>query len=85
MARSLGVAPNRSGILRGNVQYGYRLSADRTAVEPDPEEQRVVKLVNLLHRRMSTREIAHFLNTRGFVSRTHKPFSQTQVVRMLRK
>ncbi len=55
----------------GAIPYGYRLAKDGQTLEPDPEEQSVVKLVRRLRKQgKSLRFIADTLTRRGFETRT---------------
>ena len=50
----------------GNIQYGFRLSADRKHLEPDADEQAVLETIRGLRaRHRSLREIAAALNSGG--------------------
>lgn len=58
----------QGGYLGGTVPYGFQLVDGR--VEPDPEEQKVVKLVNARHGEgASLREIADELERKGWLPR----------------
>jgi DNA invertase Pin-like site-specific DNA recombinase len=55
----------------GAIPYGYRLAKDGQNLEPDPVEQKVVKLVRRLRAKgKSLRAIAETLTRRGFKTRT---------------
>jgi DNA invertase Pin-like site-specific DNA recombinase len=55
----------------GAIPYGYRLAKGGQNLEPDPEEQKVVKLVRRLRAKgKSLRHIADTLTRRGFETRT---------------
>jgi DNA invertase Pin-like site-specific DNA recombinase len=64
--------------------YGYRLSADGVRIEPEPREQDVVAAARGLHADgLGCRRISLALERRGMVSRTGRPFADTQIARML--
>lgn len=68
----------------GEVRYGFRLAADGVRVEPDDAEQEVLSVVRALRAAgLSQRQIVTELASRGLLSRAHRPFRQTQIVRML--
>jgi DNA invertase Pin-like site-specific DNA recombinase len=55
----------------GAIPYGHRLAKDGQNLEPDPQEQKVVKLVRRLRAKgKSLRYIADTLTRRGFETRT---------------
>jgi DNA invertase Pin-like site-specific DNA recombinase len=73
------------GLRVGSVPYGMQVATDGATLEPSPAEQQVLALVAELHAAgISTRGIARELAVRGVLSRTGRPFSQTQVMRILR-
>lgn len=73
------------GMNTGTPLYGTRVGEGGLLV-PDEHEQKVLTFVKRLHGfKYSTRRIVKALADAGFVSRSGKPFRQTQVVRMLRK
>jgi hypothetical protein len=54
----------------GNIQFGYRLSADGYHVEPDSAEQAVVRAIRKLRSRgLTLRDIAATLNSHGHRTR----------------
>jgi DNA invertase Pin-like site-specific DNA recombinase len=68
----------------GTVSYGYRLAADRVAVETDEAEQGVIGCVRELRAAgLSERGIVATLAGRGVLSRTGKPLAKTQVHNIL--
>jgi hypothetical protein len=71
---------------QGLPPYGYCVASDGVTLVPASEEQTVLDFVRRLSKfSYSTREIARVLNEKGYVSRSGKPFRQTQVVRMLQR
>jgi DNA invertase Pin-like site-specific DNA recombinase len=69
----------------GEIPYGLRLSTDDVTLLPDDGEQAVIAAVREARRRgLSQRAIAAELARQGFVSRTGKPFGQTQIARILK-
>jgi DNA invertase Pin-like site-specific DNA recombinase len=70
----------------GNVHYGYRLTADRRHVEPDPAEQAVlVTIRDLRARHRSLREIATVLNDSGSRTRRGTPWRHEYVKALIAK
>lgn len=68
----------------GAIPYGQRLAADGVHLEPHPGEQRVIAAVRELRAAgMSLRAIAAELGSRGFKTRTARPFAAMQISRML--
>lgn len=68
----------------GKVPYGFRVAADGVRIEADEAEQGVLTAVRELRAAgLSQRAIVAALAARGLVSRAGRPFSQTQVARIL--
>lgn len=68
----------------GSLPYGFRLAPDGVSIERDEDEQGVLAAVRDLRAAgMSHRAIVAELAKRGLVSRSSRPFGQTQVARML--
>src|SRR5215470_13549372 len=58
----------------GNIAYGFRLSADRKQLEPDPAEQTILgRIRELKGLGLTTRQIADLLNREGFSTRRGTP------------
>lgn len=77
-------AKSAKGERVGELPYGFRLAPDGVCLEEDPAEQGVLVAVRELRLAgLSQRAIAGELAVRGLVSRTGRPFGQTQVARML--
>ncbi len=77
-------AKSAKGERVGGVPYGFTVAADGVHLEEDAEEQTTLALVRELRAGgLSHRAIVGALAARGLVSRTGKPFIQTQVARML--
>ena len=59
------------GMRTGGIPYGYRLAEDGQMLEPDPQEQQIVKIVRKLRSAgKSLRFIAETLTRQGFETRT---------------
>jgi DNA invertase Pin-like site-specific DNA recombinase len=77
-------AKSAKGERLGGIPYGFRVAADGVHLEEDTAEQTVlVQVGNLRASGFSHRAIVAELAARGLVSRTGRPFGQTQVARML--
>ncbi len=77
-------AKKARGERTGSVPYGYRMAADGVHLEAVPEVQALIAVVRRFHGAgLSLRAISHELATRGFLSRTKKPFLAQQIRRML--
>jgi DNA invertase Pin-like site-specific DNA recombinase len=77
-------AKSAKGERVGEIPYGYHLAADGVRVEADEAEQAVLGAVaDLRAAGLSHRAIVRALADRGLVSRSRRPFGQTQVARML--
>jgi len=67
----------------GNIRFGYRLCADGTHVEPDPNEQAVLAEIRRLRQAgHSLRGIAAALNRRGLRTRRGSPWRLEHVARI---
>jgi DNA invertase Pin-like site-specific DNA recombinase len=67
----------------GNIQFGYRLCADRRHVEPDPGEQAVLtEIQNLRHSGQTLRGIAATLNHRALRTRRGSAWRLEHVARL---
>jgi DNA invertase Pin-like site-specific DNA recombinase len=70
----------------GNIQFGYRLCADRRHVEPDPSEQAVLtEIQNLRHSGQTLRGIAATLNHRALRTRRGSAWQLEHVARILKQ
>jgi DNA invertase Pin-like site-specific DNA recombinase len=70
----------------GNIQFGYRLCADRRHVEPDPGEQAVLTEIQKLRQGGQTlRGIAAALNHRALRTRRGSAWRLEHVARILRQ
>jgi DNA invertase Pin-like site-specific DNA recombinase len=68
----------------GNIEFGYRLSADQRPLEPDPTEQAALAGVRNLRRQGRTlRGIAAALNSRGHRTRRGTAWRLESVARVL--
>src|SRR5262249_36654689 len=68
----------------GNIAYGFRLSADRKQLEPDPHEQAVLTAIRELRsNRCTLRGIAAELNARGWRTRRASAWRLEHVARIL--
>ena len=68
----------------GQIPYGYRLASDGVHLEAVPEVQALIAVARRFHGAgLSLRAISHEWATRGFFSRTKKPFLAEQIRRML--
>lgn len=77
-------AKSAKGERVGGIPYGSRLAADGVHLEADAAEQGTLAQVRELRAAgLSHRAIVADLAARGLVSRSGKPFIQTQVARML--
>jgi DNA invertase Pin-like site-specific DNA recombinase len=69
----------------GNAPYGFRLAADRQHIEPDSQEQSVLKRIRKLRLDgMSLRGIATELNKRQLTTRQGSPWRMEYVARLLK-
>lgn len=70
----------------GQPPFGWRVGPDGKHLEKNPAEQEVVQLINKLYRfSYLQREIADYLNERGYQTRGKKgKWHQTQVSTVLR-
>jgi site-specific DNA recombinase len=69
----------------GNIQFGYRLSADGCHVEPDSAEQAAVRAIRRLRSRGHTlRDIAATLNSHGHRTRRGSQWRHEYVARVIR-
>jgi len=67
----------------GNIEFGYRLSADLRHLEPDPTEQTALGVIRDLRRQGHTlRGIAAILNRRGLRTRRHSEWRLESVARV---
>jgi site-specific DNA recombinase len=70
----------------GNIEFGYRLSADLQHLEPDPTEQTALaEIRNLRHQGHTLRGIAATVNTRGHRTRRGTEWRLESVVRVVRR
>ena len=70
----------------GNIQFGYRLCADRRHVEPDPGEQAVLtEIQNLRQSGQTLRGIAAALNHRALRTRCGSAWRLEHVARILKQ
>ena len=70
----------------GNIQFGYRLCADRRHVEPDPAEQAVLnEIQNLRQKGQTLRGIAAALNHRAMRTRRGSAWRLEHVARILKQ
>jgi hypothetical protein len=75
-----------SGERVGNIRFGYRLSADGKHVEPDPEEQSVLREIGELRRSgHSLRSIAGALNRRAMRTRRGSAWRLESVARIVKQ
>ena len=70
----------------GNIQFGYRLSADRTHLEPDPGEQAVLAEIRALRKNGHTlRGIAAALNRKALRTRRGSAWHLEHVARIVKQ
>jgi site-specific DNA recombinase len=70
----------------GNIEFGYRLAADRLHLERDPSEQRALDAILRLRRRgASFRRIAAELNLTGHRTRRGSPWRLESIVRVVQR
>src|SRR5271157_774478 len=70
----------------GTVPFGMRLLPDGVHLEPDPQEQDVIKLIlSLAKAGLSFRGIARELNQRGIKPKSGKQWAHVQVSRIIRE
>lgn len=68
----------------GGIPFGFALAADGKRLEPFPHEQAIIeRIASLSAAGVSQRGIAAELSAAGIVSRSGRPFTQTQVARIL--
>ena len=76
----------RNGERVGNIRFGYRLSADGKHVEPDPDEQSVLREIGELRRSgHSMRSIAGALNRRAMRTRRGSAWRLESVARIVNR
>jgi site-specific DNA recombinase len=74
------------GELTGAAPYGFSVAEDGVRLVPNKSEQAVVAVVKMARERgLTQRGIVNHLYELGFMSRSGRPFSKTQVVRMLER
>ena len=70
----------------GNIEFGFRLSADLRHLEPDPTEQAAVAEIRNLRRQGETlRRIAATLNNRGHLTRRGTQWRLESVARVVKQ
>lgn len=70
----------------GNIEFGYRLAADRRHLEPEPTEQAAMEQIRSLRRQGHTlRGIAANLNRRGNRTRRGTEWRLESVARVVRQ
>jgi site-specific DNA recombinase len=70
----------------GNIEFGFRLSADRRHLEPDPTEQAAVAEIRSLRRQgQSLRGTAEALNSRGHRTRRGTERRLESVARVIKQ
>lgn len=70
----------------GNIEYGYRLAADGTHLEPDPAEQAALSAMREFRAGgHSFRAVASILNQHGHRTRRGTPWRLESVVRAIHK
>ena len=70
----------------GNIQFGYRLCTDAKHVEPDPDEQAVLREIHFLRNSGHTmRGIAAALNHRALRTRSGSAWRLEHVARILKQ
>jgi hypothetical protein len=70
----------------GNIEFGYRLSADRRHLEPDPTEQAALaEIRNLRRQGLTLRGIAVTLNRRGHRTRRGTEWRLESVARVVKQ
>src|SRR5512140_374888 len=70
----------------GNIEFGYRLSADQRHLEPDPTEQAAMADIRTLrHQGRTLRGIAATLNTRGHRTRRGTESRLESVARVIKQ
>ena len=76
----------RNGERVGNIRFGYRLSADGKHVEPDPDEQSVLREIGELRRSgHSMRSVAGALNRRAMRTRRGSAWRLESVARIVKQ
>lgn len=72
-------------ILYGETPYGWRLSADRSKLILDPDEQRLLAVVRHMYfiERIPMRQIVENLREMGVINRRGRPFTLSGVWSMI--
>ena len=76
----------RNGERVGNIEFGFRLSADRWHLEPDPTEQAALAEIRNLRRQGHTlRKIATTMNVHGHRTRRGTAWRLESVARVVKQ
>ena len=85
LARGRTVKANNGDKPAGVCPYGYRYTADRKHIEPDPDEAKVVKMLFTEGQKgLSLHKIADMMNEKGITTRRGKEWSAGSVQVVLR-
>lgn len=85
LARGRTVKANNGDKPAGVCPYGYRYTADRKHIEPDPDEAKVVKMLFTEGQKgLSLHKIADMMNEKGILTRRGKEWSAGSVQVVLR-
>ncbi|MCT4604841.1 MAG: recombinase family protein [Marinisporobacter sp.] len=69
----------------GTPPLGYQIGENKTLIIDEKESYIIKKIFDLsANKNMGTRSIAIHLNTLGYLTRKHKPFSSSSIVRILK-
>src|SRR5579883_787144 len=82
-----GKSPRARGTLYGEAPFGWRVSNDRSRLEADPREQRLIAVVRHMYlvERVPMREIVARLEEMGVVNRRGQPFGLSRVWEMVHR
>lgn len=85
LARGRTVKANKGDKPAGVCPFGYRYTADRKHIEPDPDEAKVVRMLFTEGQKgKSLWQIAHFMNDQHITTRRGKEWSAASVQVILR-
>jgi hypothetical protein len=86
MRRVIAPAGSRD-ILYGEAPFGWRVSADRSKLVVDDQEQRVIAVVRHMYfvERIPMRDVVARLREMGIVNRRGKPFGLSSVFEMIHR
>jgi hypothetical protein len=83
--RRVHLPSNAPDILYGETPFGWRLSADRSKLVLDPDEQRLLSVVRHMYlaERLPMRDIVARLRSMRIVNRRGRPFGLSSVWEMI--